>query len=60
MAHIEAEEQVKAQDLLEELLDLDSGLSSWEIEFIESLDEWDGMFTQAQFAKLKEVHERHF
>lgn len=54
------DEMGHAQELLSELLDLDQGLTSWEIDFITSLDEWDGSFTYGQYVKLKEVHERHF
>lgn len=57
---IRPDEQALAMELLQEMLDLDSGLTSWEIEFIESLDDWEGMFTEAQYEKLKEVHERHY
>jgi hypothetical protein len=53
-------EQNEANELLQEMLDLDHGLSSWEIGFIQTLDEWEGHFTYGQYVKLKEVHARHF
>ena len=36
------------RDMLKELLDLERGLSDWEINFIESVNEWEGNFTQRQ------------
>jgi len=59
MSIIDADDYAAAMALLEELLELDSGLTSWEIGFIESLDEWDGHFTEGQYEKLQEVHNRH-
>ena len=55
-----AEEQKLADELLQEMLDLDHGLTNWEINFIQSLDEWKGHFTYGQFVRLKEVHAKHF
>lgn len=34
--------------MIKELLDLEDGLSDWEIDFLESVDNWTGNFTQKQ------------
>ena len=45
--------------LLEELLELESGLSGWEIDFLESLDGLRGReLTDKQLEKLWQIHER--
>jgi len=48
------------RDILQELLDVETGLTSWEVEFIESLHEWDGAFTKKQAATLEKIYERRF
>jgi hypothetical protein len=44
------------KDLLSELLDVEEGLTSWQVDFIESLSNWDGRFTVGQAEKLQQVH----
>lgn len=45
--------------LLDDLLSLESGLSSWEMDFIEALNSVrDGMITESQYEKLLEIWER--
>lgn len=56
--------RVKPQDmdyyreLLAELIDRDSGLSEWEVDFVESLSHWDGDFTEKQAKTLEGIHTR--
>ena len=48
------------RERLEELLELESGLSDWDMEFIESLTRWTGEFTIKQQIKLRELHDEQF
>jgi len=54
------EKQKDLRNMLRELLDLDEGLSKWEMDFIDSLNNWEGNFTFKQADKLEEVRGRHF
>jgi hypothetical protein len=44
--------------ILVELLDLDAGLSQWEIDFLDSLNNWVGKFTENQAERLEKISER--
>ena len=54
------------RQMMEELLQLDSGLSGWEIDFLESLcqqgfrvaEHWG--FTEKQLAKFEQIYEKKF
>ena len=46
--------------MLKELLDVEEGLTDWEINFIESLERWEGNFTPAQAAALEKAWNKHF
>ncbi len=46
------------REMLDDLLDQDSGLTAWEIDFLESLDQWDGDLTLNQSEKLKDIYDR--
>jgi hypothetical protein len=50
------------EEKLDELLDLDEGLSGWEIDFITNLDEnWRAReLTPKQSETLNKIHERKF
>jgi len=41
-----------------ELLDVESGLTNWEIDFIDSLQNWSGCFTVGQAKRLEKIHDR--
>jgi hypothetical protein len=43
---------------LKELLDLDEGLSDWEISFLENLNRWTGCFTVPQSETLEKISEK--
>jgi hypothetical protein len=45
---------------LEDLLGLESGLTDWEVEFIESLSRWEGDFTDRQAAALERTWNKYF
>lgn len=46
------------RDMLKDLLELDSGLSPWEVDFIESLNAWTGDFFEKQAKTLEKIYER--
>lgn len=51
--------QDEAEKLLDEILALDSGLSAWELDFIESLDgQRGGTFSEKQIAVLERIEAR--
>lgn len=48
--------QEEALDTLDDLLKLDSGMSAWELDFVESLDSQRGRdFTEKQIAVLERI-----
>lgn len=54
-----ADEQENLRSMLDELLDTeDANLSSWEINFLDSIDRWEGDFTVDQSNKLKQIYEK--
>jgi len=55
---MDAEENQELRELLEEVCDVESGLTVWEVDFIESLCEWEGFFTDPQAAALRKIHAR--
>lgn len=59
MSFIEQTEYDYYHELLEELCELDHGLNGWELDFIESLSDWDGLYTDTQANKLQEIYDRH-
>jgi len=46
------------RDMLDSLLDLDCGLTQWEVDFLESLSEWEGDFTEKQAETLQRIYDR--
>ena len=53
------DEHANALTLLDELLAAESGLTAWEMDFIESLDRQRGrVFSDKQVARLGEIGER--
>jgi len=55
---VEAAYMPQYRDMLQELLNLDDGLSSWECDFVESLSHWDGAFTESQAATLEKLYDK--
>lgn len=47
------------QELLDDLEAISEAYTAWEQEFLESLEDWieEHVVTDAQFAKLREMHE---
>lgn len=58
MAHVPDEEMVELRGILNELLDLDHGLRSNEVDFIDDMNQWDGNFTVKQAEWLRKIAER--
>ncbi|MCE5324925.1 MAG: hypothetical protein LLG01_00775 [Planctomycetaceae bacterium] len=52
------EEQENLRGMLQELLDLESGLTDWEIEFLDSLNNWQGDFRPKQAETLQKIYDR--
>lgn len=53
----EQDEQQQLRCMIDELCDLDEGLSSWEVNFVESMSHWVGRFTQLQADKIRSLYE---
>jgi len=52
------EEMPGLRDILNELLELDVGLSDFEVDFIESLSHWEGCFTRKQAVTIEKIYKR--
>jgi hypothetical protein len=53
-----AHEQQKAKDHLRDLLELEDGLTDWEVNFIDDMSRWEGDFTEKQIAMIYKIYER--
>jgi hypothetical protein len=53
-----AQEMREYRDMVQELLDVESGLTAWEIDFLDSLHEWQGDFTPKQTETLQKIYDR--
>ena len=51
-------DETKDREHLKDLLDLESGLTPWEVEFIDSLDGWRGPFTTKQSELIYKIYEK--
>ena len=51
----ESEKQKDLRNMLNELLELTEGLSAWEIDFLDSLYNWTGNFSEKQAETLKKI-----
>ena len=52
------EDMENYRGMLQELLDLDSGLTDWEVNFLDDLHEWTGDFTPKQAETLQRIYDR--
>ncbi len=50
--------QVEAHDCLDALLEIKSGLTDWEADFVEDCAGWVGEFTDRQIDKILEIYDR--
>ncbi len=46
------------RSILKDLLNLEEGLTAWEIEFLDKLNNWTGNFTVPQADTLEKISER--
>lgn len=53
-------EQKEYRTMLKNLLELDEGLSAWEIDFIENMNHWQGDFRENQANKIEALWDKHF
>ena len=51
-------EQEKAREHLQDLLNLNAGLTEWELEFVESVSKWTDDLTDKQIAMIYKIYER--
>lgn len=51
--------QLSARDHLKDLLALDHGLTDWEVEFIENVNQWSGPLTVKQMACIMKIWDKH-
>ena len=56
MEFIDNDKMSELRSILQELLDLDDGLSPWTLDFIDSLANWDGAFTERQGQTLENIY----
>lgn len=54
---VDSSKMPELRKMLKELLDLDEGLSEWEIEFLDKLNNWSGNFTVPQAERLEKIAE---
>ena len=46
------------REMVSELLDLDRGLTDWEINFLDHLHDWQGDFTPKQIETLERIYDK--
>lgn len=54
-----AAKELQLQQMVRALCNLDSDLSSWEVDFVESMSHLDGGFTSRQAEKIEELFDRY-
>jgi len=52
--------QSELVEMMIELLDLESGLTDLEMDFLDNINQWEGSFTDGQEATLIKIHNRMF
>ena len=59
MAQVDNEEQQELEGIVGELLDMDSGLTDWEIDFLDDIStNWNSNFTEGQVDKIRDIYEK--
>ena len=48
------------RELLEELCQVDEGLTSWECDFVDSVSSWEGLLTTKQGETIEKIHKKLF
>ena len=57
---VKISEMENYRGMLDELLDVESGLSNWDCDFLDTLYEWDGAFTEPQAETLQKIYDKVF
>jgi hypothetical protein len=55
LCDIQPDNQRELRQMLDDLLALDEGLTNWEMDFIDSLHNWKGCFTEKQADRLSAI-----
>ena len=50
-----SDEEKRLREMIDELFDVDEGLTSWEIDFLDSVNDWEGMFTERQAETIERM-----
>ena len=58
MNNYEQEEEKEWRNILQECLEVESGLSDWEVDFLDSLNNWRGSFSEKQQITLEKIYKR--
>jgi len=59
MAQVDNEEQQELEGIVGELFDMDSGLTDWEIDFLDDIStNWNSNFTEGQADKIREIYKK--
>jgi hypothetical protein len=53
-------EQKEYREMLRNLLDLDEGLTNWEITFLDDMNRWQGDFREKQAETIEKIWNKHF
>ncbi len=51
-------EQQRVKEHLDELLELEDGLTPWEVDFIDSVSKWEDDLTPKQMARIYKIYDR--
>ena len=57
---VKVSEMENYRGMLDELLEVESGLSSWECDFLDTLANWEGCFTIPQSETLQKIYDKAF
>lgn len=57
--YIEADEMERYDEMRDELAELPSGLTAWELDFLETMFDVNGLYTVGQAKKIEEIWEQH-
>ena len=52
------EDTKELRSILDELLDVDSGLTDWETDFLDSVSKWAGKLTRKQGVTIEKIYKR--
>jgi len=58
-SHPQNKQKGQYEEYLSDLDDLTEGLSNWELTFMQSLHDWDGMWTGKQCETLEKIWDKH-